>query len=214
VDKTLKSEAGTVTPGEVVQALFSASIAAHQKFAVAGALTVAAAAEAISRAVGSGHKVLAFGNGGSAGDAQHFVTELVGRFERQRRALPAVALTADSSVLTAVANDFGYDHVFARQVEALGVPGDVALGISTSGSSRNVERALRTARERGLTSIALTGRDGGIVGRAAEIHVNVSEDSTARVQEVHRTILHGICACLDAQVSSDDAPALGPAVGG
>jgi D-sedoheptulose 7-phosphate isomerase len=187
----------TVTAGEVVRSIFSTTIAAHEKFALEGAERVVAAADAISRALGNGRKVLAFGNGGSAGDAQHFVTELVGRFERQRQALPAVALTADSSVLTAVANDFGYEHVFVRQVEALGVAGDVCVGISTSGRSQNVDRALAAARERGLVTIALTGRDGGTIAGHADIVVNVAEESTARAQEVHRTILHAICQLVE-----------------
>ena len=195
--KTENISVGTLTAGEVVQSLFSASIAAHQRFAVEGTAKVVVAAEAVSRAVAGGRKVLAFGNGGSAGDAQHFVTELVGRFERQRRAMAAVALTADSSVLTAIANDYGYEHVFARQVEALGVAGDVCVGISTSGRSQNVERALVAARALGLVTIALTGRDGGTIAALADIVVNVADDSTARVQEVHRTILHAICALVE-----------------
>ena len=137
------------------------------------------------------------GNGGSAGDAQHFVTELVGRFEQKRQALAAVALTADSSVMTAVANDYGYDHVFVRQVEALGVAGDVLLGISTSGRSPNVERAMVAARARGLVTIALTGRDGGTIAGLSDIVVNVADESTARAQEVHRTILHAICLLVE-----------------
>jgi D-sedoheptulose 7-phosphate isomerase len=140
-----------------------------------------------------GGTLLIFGNGGSASDAQHAAAELVGRFERERPGLAAVALTTDLSVMTSVANDYGFDRVFARQVEALGRPGDVAFGISTSGTSPNVVAALETARARGLQTVALTGRDGGAAGRAAEIHINVPSDSTARVQEVHRTMLHVIC---------------------
>jgi len=137
--------------------------------------------------------VLLFGNGGSAADAQHLAAEFVGRFQRERRALAAIALTADTSVLTAIGNDYTFDRVFARQVEALGKRGDVAFGISTSGRSPNIVAALETARARGLQTIALTGRDGGAVGRAAAIHINVPSDATARVQEVHRTVLHIIC---------------------
>jgi D-sedoheptulose 7-phosphate isomerase len=181
----------------LVQAVFSAAIDVHQRFAAQGVASVVAAAAAISRATAGGRKVLAFGNGGSAGDAQHFVTELVGRFEHQRRAIPAVALTADSSVLTAVANDYGYEHVFTRQIEALGHAGDVCFGISTSGRSRNVEHAMLAARRLGLITIALTGRDGGGVAAQGDIVVNVPEDSTARVQEVHRTILHAICLLVE-----------------
>ena len=150
--------------------------------------------------VGGGGKVLAFGNGGSAADAQHFVAELVGRFERTRRGWPAVALTVDTSVLTAVGNDFGFDAVFARQVEALGRPGDLAVGITTSGNSPNVVRGLEAAKARGLRTIALTGGDGGAAGRLAEVHVNVPETVTARVQEAHITVLHLWCALVDREV--------------
>jgi D-sedoheptulose 7-phosphate isomerase len=141
--------------------------------------------------------VLVFGNGGSASDAQHFAAELVGRFTRERRALAAVALTTDTSILTALANDYAFDRVFARQVEALGRPGDVALGISTSGASANVVAGLEAARAGGLVTVALTGRDGGAAGAAADIHVNVASPSTARVQEVHRTLLHALCELIE-----------------
>ena len=150
--------------------------------------------------VGGGGQVLAFGNGGSAADAQHFVAELVGRFERTRRGWPAVALTVDTAVLTSVGNDFGFDAVFARQVEALGRPGDLAIGITTSGRSPNVVRGLETAKARGVRTIALTGGDGGAAGRLAEVHVNVPETVTARVQEAHITVLHLWCALVDREV--------------
>ena len=126
-------------------------------------------------------------------DAQHVAAELVGKFQRAREGLAAVALTTDASVLTSIGNDEGFDRVFARQVEALGCRGDVALGITTSGASPNVLAAIEAARARGLVTIALTGRDGGAVGRAAQIHVNVPSASTPRVQEVHRTLLHVLC---------------------
>jgi D-sedoheptulose 7-phosphate isomerase len=142
------------------------------------------------------------GNGGSAADAQHVAAELVGRFHRQRPALAAIALTTDTSVLTSLANDDAFDRVFARQVEALGRPGDVVLAISTSGASANVVTALAVSRRLGLRTIALTGRDGGEAGRAAEIHVNVPSASTARVQEVHRTLLHVICELVEDAFSS------------
>lgn len=155
------------------------------------------AAAAIVSAFTGGGRLLLFGNGGSAADAQHTAAELVGRFEHDRGALAAVALTADPSVLTAVGNDHGYERVFARQVEALGRRGDVALGISTSGRSPNVVVALELARTRGLQTVALTGRDGGAAGRAAAIHINVPSASTARVQEVHRTLLHVLCEIVE-----------------
>ena len=158
---------------------------------------VLVAAQALADALVAGKKLLVFGNGGSASDAQHLSAELVGRFQKERAAMPAIALTVDTSILTAVANDYSFKQVFARQIEALGQPGDVALGISTSGESPNVVVGLKTARARGLKTIALTGRDGGAVGAAAEIHVNVPDENTARVQEVHRTLLHVICEVIE-----------------
>ncbi len=160
---------------------------------------VLSAAQAVLDALQAGRKLLIFGNGGSAADAQHVAAELVGRFLRERPALAAVALTTDTSVLTSVANDYSFAHVFVRQIEALGQPGDVAFGISTSGMSVNVEAALQAARSRGLRTVALTGRDGGRVGQAAEIHVNVPDESAARVQEVHRTLLHVLCELIEAE---------------
>ena len=151
------------------------------------------AAAAIIDAFQRGGKLLLFGNGGSASDAQHVAAEFVGRFQRERAAMAAIALTTDTSVLTGIGNDYAFDRIFARQIEALGRKGDVAFGISTSGASPNVVAALDAARALGLQTIALTGRDGGAVGRAAAIHVNVPSASTARVQEVHRTLLHVIC---------------------
>jgi len=169
------------------------TIALHEAVKSGDARPLAAAAAAIVESVKGGGKLLVFGNGGSASDAQHVAAELVGRFQRERAAIASIALTTDTSVLTSIANDYAFDRVFARQVEALGLRGDVALGISTSGSSPNVVAALESATARGLVTIALTGRDGGAVGRAAAIHVNVPSTSTARVQEVHRTLLHVLC---------------------
>ena len=151
------------------------------------------AAAAIVEALTRGGKLLLFGNGGGAADAQHVAAELVGRFQRERAALAALALTTDTSVLTSIGNDYAYDRVFARQIEALARPGDVALGISTSGASPSVVAALEAARALRLQTIALTGGDGGAIGRAAAIHVNVPSEVTARVQEVHRTLLHVMC---------------------
>ena len=175
---------------------FAAAIKLHER--MRGNLGPAiVAAQAISDALKAGNKLLVFGNGGSASDAQHLSAELVGRFQRERAALPAIALTVDTSVLTSVANDYSFKQVFVRQVEALGHPGDVAVGISTSGESPNVVAALQTAKARGLKTVALTGRDGGSVGRAADFHVNVPDQNTARVQEVHRTLLHVICEIIE-----------------
>ena len=178
---------------DLVIATLADTIALHERVKQSDLRPVLAAAAAIVEALGRGGKLLLFGNGGSAADAQHVAAELVGRFQATRAALSAIALTTDTSVLTSVANDEAFASVFARQIEALGREGDVALGISTSGRSPNVVSALDAARTRGLRTIALTGRDGGAIGRAAEIHINVPSDSTARVQEVHRTLLHVIC---------------------
>jgi phosphoheptose isomerase len=182
---------------DVLRTRFDETAAAHQRFASGHLDVVAAAADAIVSTLRRGGKLLAFGNGGSATDAQHLVAELVGRFEKERVAMAAVALTADSSIVTAIANDYSYDRVFTRQVEALGRAGDVAFGISTSGRSPNVEQGLLAAKKLGMVAIALTGRDGGPIGSVADIHINVSEQSTARVQEVHRTVLHGICSLVE-----------------
>lgn len=184
-------------PRALVASIFSETIALHDRVSRLDPGPVVAAAAAIVGALRGGGKVLVFGNGGSAADAQHAAAELVGRFERDRPGFAAVALTADASVLTSVGNDYGFDRVFARQIEGLGRRGDVALAITTSGQSANVVTALQSARERGLHTIALTGRDGGPAGRAAEVHVNVPSESTARVQEVHRTLLHAICALVE-----------------
>ncbi len=182
---------------ERVRALFTATIAVHQRVLEGSLEPVVAAAAAIRDALSAGGKLLIFGNGGSAADAQHMAAELMGRFERERAALAAVALTTDTSILSAIGNDYGFDGVFARQVEGLGRRGDVALGISTSGGSANILAALEAARSRGLKTIALTGRDGGAVGRAADIHVNVPDESTARVQEVHTTLIHALCDLIE-----------------
>jgi phosphoheptose isomerase len=193
-------EAAGAGDAAVVQAIFDDTIAVHQRTRNAVLPRVIEAASAIRMALDAGGKLLTFGNGGSAADAQHMAAELVGRFLRQRRALAAIALTADSSTLTSVANDDGFDRVFVRQVEALGAVDDVAFGISTSGASANVLAALETANRRGLRTIALTGNDGGAVGRAASIHINVGETSTPRVQEVHRTVIHAICELIERSI--------------
>ena len=162
------------------------------------------AAALVARALASGHKVLVVGNGGSAAEAQHFAAELAGRFVLERRALPAVALTTDTSILTAVGNDYGFDRVFSRQIEALGQPGDVAFGISTSGHSANVIEALRAARAGGLATVALTGRDGGEMAREADEHVNVAASTTARIQEVQLTLIHVICEIVERRLFQTD----------
>jgi len=184
-----------MTSGEAerVVTTLGETIALHERVKRADHASLLEAAHAITSALKGGGKLLAFGNGGSAADAQHVAAELVGRFQRVRAPLAAIALTTDTSVLTSIGNDEGYDRVFARQVEALGRQGDVALGITTSGTSPNVVLGLEAAAARGLTTIALTGRDGARAGTLAAIHVNVPSESTARVQEVHRTLLHVLC---------------------
>jgi phosphoheptose isomerase len=177
---------------EVVEAALRGAIGAMEATLAAGVAAVVEAARVAGDALERGGTVLVFGNGGSAAEAQHFAAELVGRFERERRGLAAVALTTDTSALTAIGNDYGFARVFARQIEALGRPGDVALGISTSGASPNVVEGLRAARARGLATIGLTGRDGGEVGRVVDVHVNVPLASTARVQEVQLVLLHAL----------------------
>jgi phosphoheptose isomerase len=181
----------------VVKTVFEEAIAVHERMRDLDHGAIVEAAAAIRAAMAAGGKLLIFGNGGSAADAQHFATELVVRFERRRAAFAALALSTDTSVLTAAANDFGYDRVFARQVEALGRPGDVVLGISTSGESANVLRGIEAATALGLRTIALTGRNGGALGAAAAIHINVPDASTARVQEVHMTVIHAVCALVE-----------------
>jgi D-sedoheptulose 7-phosphate isomerase len=186
---------------DLLRSTFAETIALHQRVMDGDVAPVLAAVTAITSAVNSGGKLLIFGNGGSAADAQHVAAEFVSRFQRERRAIAAIALTTDTSILTSIGNDYNFDRVFARQIEALGVRGDVAFGISTSGGSPNVVAALHAATARGLTTIALTGRDGGAVGRAATIHINVPSPSTARVQEVHRTMYHVICDLVEQSVA-------------
>jgi D-sedoheptulose 7-phosphate isomerase len=183
-----------------VTAAFDQVVSLHQRVARDGAAAIVQAAAIVREALTAGRKVLAFGNGGSATDAEHFAAELVGRFSRhiERRGLPVLALTTDTAVMTSVANDFGYTAVFARQIDAFGATGDVALALTTSGRSENVNEALRWALDRGMKTIALTGADGGQSGHLADVHVNVPDASPARVQEVHRTILHVMCELIEA----------------
>jgi D-sedoheptulose 7-phosphate isomerase len=186
-----------VTEIDVVRVALGEAADLHRRVSAEQAEAIVKAARAMREAVGERRRVLVFGNGGSATDAQHFAAELVGRFGRERTGLPVVALTADTAVLTSVANDYGYDEVFARQVEALGQAGDVAMGITTSGTSANVNRALRRARAAGLVTVGLTGRDGGETGGLVDIHVNVPGVTSAQVQEVHRTVLHVMCELIE-----------------
>jgi len=183
-----------------VTQLFDASIETKHAAKEVLVTPIAMAIERLTEAFKSGNKILSCGNGGSAADAQHFSAELVCRFERERPGLPAVALTTDTSALTAISNDYHYDEVFARQVNALGQPGDVLLAISTSGNSANVIRAIESAHEKGLTVVALTGRDGGSIAnlmQGNDVEIRVPSDSTARIQEVHLLTIHCLCHQID-----------------
>ena len=164
---------------------------------------LARAVDVLFDAFQSGRKLLVFGNGGSSADAQHLTAELVGRFAAERRPLPAIALTSNEAVLTAWSNDYSFDEVFARQVEALGQPGDVALGISTSGTSNNVVQALTRARARGLRTIGMTGSSGGRMAPLCDVLLAAPLSSTARVQEVHLVTYHAMCAALDTRFASE-----------
>jgi D-sedoheptulose 7-phosphate isomerase len=199
-----------VTPGgngsdalRTAEQVLDAAVALHQQVRAGSLEAVAQAADLISAAYADGGKVLVVGNGGSAADAQHFAAELVGRFERDRPGMAALALTTDTCVLTSVANDYGFERVFARQVEALGRAGDVAVAISTSGSSPNVIGAVREAAARGLRTVALTGRDGGSLAALVDVHINVPHAITCRVQEVHMTLLHAVCEIVERRIVRD-----------
>lgn len=165
------------------------------------AAPIAAAIETMTASLINGGKILACGNGGSAGDAQHFAAELIGRFEAERQELSAIALTTDSSILTAVGNDYGFNYIFSKQVRGLGHAGDVLLAISTSGNSANIIEAIRAAHEADMRVVALTGKGGGEIGemlRDDDIHLCVPADRTARIQETHLLVVHCLCDGIDA----------------
>ena len=159
------------------------------------------AAVLVAQCLRSGGKLLFFGNGGSAADAQHLAAEFVGRFQIERHPLPAIALTTDSSILTAVGNDYGFDQIFARQVQALGRPGDVAIGISASGNSPNVTGAIKQAAKQDLKTIGLAGKDGGSLAKSVDISITVASTNVARVQECHITIGHILCELVEDDLS-------------
>ena len=182
-----------------ISARLKLTAAAHDRLADGGVAAIVAAGDAMKAALAAGRSILVFGNGGSAADAQHFAAELVVCYEQDRPGRSALALTTDTSIMTAAGNDRGFEQVFARQIEALGRPGDVALAITTSGTSPNIVRGIAAANARGLVSIALTGRGGGDAGRLAQIHVNVPEARTSLAQEVHTTVLHLWCELIDGE---------------
>jgi D-sedoheptulose 7-phosphate isomerase len=168
---------------------------------------ISQAIELMFNALSNGNKILACGNGGSAGDAQHFAAELVGRFERERFPLPAIALTTDTSIITAVGNDYSFNEIFSKQVQAFGQAGDILLAISTSGNSANVLAAVEAALEREMRIVALTGKDGGKLGQMltdADVHINVPHARTARIQEVHLVAIHSICDGLDVALFGEE----------
>jgi len=182
---------------------FTASIDTKMQALEQVAGPIVAAADAMVQSLLAEGKILACGNGGSAGDSQHFSSELLNRFERERPSLPAIALTTDSSTLTSIANDYSYNEVFSKQVRALGRAGDVLLAISTSGNSANVLEAIKIAQQRNLRVVALTGRDGGKMRpmlRANDIEICVPSKVTARIQEVHLLVIHCLCDLIDTQL--------------
>jgi D-sedoheptulose 7-phosphate isomerase len=185
-----------------VRAVAAETAALQQRFFGDNAALVVEVGRRMAESLRSGGKVLAFGNGGSAADAQHFAAELVGRFTVDRAAWPALALTTDASIMTAVGNDFGFEAVFRRQIEAHGRPGDVALGISTSGRSPNVIEALRVARDRGLLTVGLTGGGGGRMGGLVHYLIDVPTHVTARIQEVHAVVVHVLCQVIEEAMPS------------
>ncbi len=182
---------------------FQDSISTKQIAADLLAEPLSTAAQMVTHCLLGGGKLLSCGNGGSAGDAQHFSSEMLNRFEMERPGLPAIALTTDTSTLTSIANDFSYDQVFAKQVSALGQPGDILLAISTSGNSANVNRAIEAAHDREMQVIALSGKQGGDLARlltADDVEIRVPSESTARIQEVHLLAIHCICDLVDHQL--------------
>lgn len=188
---------------ERVKQLFKASLETKQKALEVLPEVITAAAELIVKSLLAEGKVLCCGNGGSAGDSQHFSSELLNRFERERPSLPAIALTTDTSTLTSIANDYSYNEVFSKQVRALGRSGDILLAISTSGNSRNVMEAIKAAHQRGMKVVALTGRDGGAMRELlqdGDIEIRVPSPVTARIQEVHLLVIHCLCDLIDSQL--------------
>lgn len=182
---------------------FLDSIAVKERSAGELPISIQGAGVVMVESLLNGQKILCCGNGGSAGDAQHFSAELLNRFERERPGMPAIALTTDSSTITAIANDYDYDEIFAKQVLALGQQGDVLLAISTSGNSGNVVQAIRAAHERDMIVVALTGRDGGRMAAnlgARDVEVRVPSERTARIQEVHLVVIHCLCDFIDTAI--------------
>lgn len=191
-----------------IQAHFQESAELKLKAASVLAQPISQAVELMFTALSNGNKILACGNGGSAADCQHFAAELVGRFERERLPLPALALTTDTSIMTAVGNDYSFNEIFSKQVQAFGQSGDVLLALSTSGNSANVLAAVDAALERDMRIVALTGKGGGAIGKRltdADVHLCVPHDRTARIQEVHLLTIHCLCDGIDVALFGGDA---------
>ena len=188
---------------KTIEKLIEESIAVKEGILDNGAPIIEAAARAVIKSLKSGGKVLACGNGGSAADSQHIAAELVGRFKKERRAFAAIALTTDTSIITALANDYCYDAIFARQVSALGKKGDLLIGISTSGNSKNVIEAVKEARRIGMATICLTGSGGGKLRCECDIAIMVDSSDTARIQEAHILIEHIICHLVEDELSRE-----------
>lgn len=182
---------------DIIIRTFKESSHLKEVFVNENLLRIVRIVEAITEALKGGKKILIFGNGGSAADAQHLAAEFINRFTIERPPLPAIALSTDTSVITSIANDYDFSDVFGKQIRALGHESDIAWGISTSGSSPNVVKALEDAKKKGMTTIALTGRDGGKMAGIADYHLTVSSNSVPRIQEVHITVGHVICEMID-----------------
>ena len=188
---------------ERIRQLFAESMETKARSAELLPETILAAGQRMVECLLNGGKILTCGNGGSAGDAQHFSSELLNRFERERPALPAVALTTDSSTLTSIANDYSYNEVFSKQIRALGNKGDILLAISTSGNSGNVIQAIQAAHDREMSVVAMTGREGGDMANlysSGDVEIRVPANSTARIQEVHLVVIHSLCDYIDQQL--------------
>ena len=195
-----------MTP-ETVSAVLQESANIKMQLAREQAGTIVAVIQAVVTALADGRTIFFFGNGGSAADSQHLAAEMVGRFTLERRALPAIALTTDTSILTSIGNDYGFDRIFIRQLQGLGRPGDVAVGLSTSGNSPNVLLAMDAAREQGLVTVALTGQSGGKLAERVHFCLRVPSNDTARIQESHITIGHLICQGVDEALAAGLIPA-------
>ncbi|MBP9853485.1 MAG: D-sedoheptulose 7-phosphate isomerase [Candidatus Omnitrophica bacterium] len=184
-----------------MQKIFEESVSVKQAALKANVDEIAKAVDIIVQSLSAQGKILIFGNGGSAADSQHFAAEFIGRFKKERRALAAIALTTDSSILTCLSNDYSFDTIFSRQIEGLGRKGDVAFGLSTSGNSKNVILAIQKAKELGLKTIVLSGCGGGQLKDKADVNIVVPSTSTARIQESHMCIYHAICELVENQFS-------------